>query len=242
MNRRLPQIAIAACLLGVLPAVAPAAPRVDEGLVRDAIERSWPELQVAGQTLEVEFAPALLGEAGGTVHVDWPKPPLAPGPRAITVTYEVNGRVVSRALANILVRQEVTVWILNGDVKRGQTITADDLHESTKVWDRDPKRAITGEIPGGGYVARQNLTAGSWLRHSDVRPRPDVQAGEEIYLVARAGHAAVSVPTNVRRGGSVGDTILVLNPLTGTVVRALLVSRHHAELTVADATGERRSL
>lgn len=237
MNRRL-QLLCLTTIVVAAPAFAERA-RVNEECVRVAIEESWTERSIAGQSLEIEFAPPLLGEAGGDVRVEWPDPPIATGPRALTVAYEVNGRVVSRALANVLVRQEATVWILIRDVQRGDRVTAADLHESARVWERSPRRAITGPLPPGGFVARSNLTSGAWLRHSDVRPRPDVEAGEEIFLVARTGAAAVSVTTSVRRGGSVGDTILVLNPITGSVVRAVLVSPSHAELAHAAARNER---
>ncbi|HMB70815.1 MAG TPA: flagellar basal body P-ring formation chaperone FlgA [bacterium] len=222
--------AVILALLAASDGLAADRSRVDESEVRAAIEAGWPDHRADGQSLEIEFAPPLLGEPGGTVRVHWPDPPLSPGPRALTVAYERDGHVLSRALANVQVRQEITVWVLHRDVERGATVTAADLYASTRVWDRDPRRAVTGTLPEGGFVARRDLVAGSWIRHTDVRVRPDVEAGDDIHLVARRGAATVTVPTSVRRGGSLGDSILVLNPLTGSVVRARLVSRGRAEL------------
>ena len=51
-----------------------------------------------------------------------------------------------------------------------------------------------------------------------------------------AGKTMMFKITQVRRGGSVGDTVWVLNPLTGSVVRALLVTPNTADLEFAAST------
>ena len=90
-------------------------------------------------------------------------------------------------------------------------------------------------------MARQALTAGAWIRTAHVRSLPDVEAGEEILLLTRAGEATVSIAGRVRRAGFVGDMILVLNPLTGSVVRARLLESGHAELIPQQVRAESRT-
>ena len=71
---------------------------------------------------------------------------------------------------------------------------------------------------------------GQWLRQADVKKRPDVTAGVQIRLLVRGGDASVWVTGRVRRAGSIGDTILVLNPITNKLVSARLVDAGTAEL------------
>jgi flagella basal body P-ring formation protein FlgA len=75
----------------------------------------------------------------------------------------------------------------------------------------------------------------------DARKLPHVEAGEEIVLVAGAGGARVTVLGRARRSGDIGDVILVHNPVSGTIVRARVLSPSTAELILPEPYSERRS-
>ncbi|MBZ0270091.1 flagella basal body P-ring formation protein FlgA, partial [bacterium] len=100
-------------------------------------------------------------------------------------------------------------------------------------------RALTGDLPPRGFVALRALNAGQWIRTGDVRARPDVEAGADLLLVTRSGDATVTLAAKARRSGFIGDTILVLNPLNRTVVRARLLDARHAELVSSHRSSER---
>lgn len=207
--------------------------------VRSVLESSWAERAGPGEAMEIVRLPTLAASAAGDLHVTWPDPPLSPGPRALTVDLRVDGRVVARSLANVILSREIPVWILTRSVARGDTVRASDLRREPRVWVTPPTRALTAEVPSRGFVTRRHLTAENWVRKTDVRAIPDVEAGDDVQLVVRTGEATVSIAAKVRRSGSVGDTILVLNPLSGAVVRAVLLDPGQAELGSAVSNRER---
>lgn len=233
-------LCLAAFLALVVAPVAHAAP-VDPAIVRDAVERAWADQAIAGFTVEVTRIPSLSSREEGNAEVEpvLPDGPWRAGPHAIPVNLRIDGRVVARGLANVVVRQRVTVWVPVRAIERGASVTAADLRREPRTYDRDPHRLFAG--PGEGtWIAARDLEIGRVLRPTDLRPKPDVTAGDEILLVSRAGEATVAVPGRVRRSGSVGDTVLVLNPVTGSIVRARLIDPNTAEL-IRPGPGERRS-
>lgn len=203
---------------------------VDEALVRAAIETGWADRAVAGAELEILRLPKLVAPEGGGVRVCWPETAIPAGSRALTVECVHDGRVVARGLASVMIRRETPVWIVLHDLKRGDAVGAEDVRLSARTWERSSTRAVTGEMPSRGWIAARALTAGQWLRQADVKKRPDVTAGSKIRLLVRGGDASVWVTGRVRRAGSIGDTILVLNPITNKLVSARLLDAGTAEL------------
>jgi len=226
-------VAAAAAASRAVPAPDPAE------AVREALRSSWEMRGAETDSLEIVHVPALRGDVAALVRAVWPDGPLAPGPRAIPVERVENGRVTARALANVVLHREIPVWVACRTVARGDTVRAGDLRRETRLWNREPVRALAGGIPRRGAVARRELAANAWVRESDVRPCPDAETGESILLLARAAGAVVSIPGIVRRSGFLGDTLLVLNPLTGSIVRARLVEPGRAELVTARERAER---
>ncbi len=244
MNR--PGLLAALRPLIVLLLLAPAPLRAErlplpEGVVRAAIEAGWKEHVADGATLEIVRVPELIAPADALLTVSWPDHALGAGPRALTLDATVDGRTLARGLANVIVRREFPVWVLVRDVGRGGILSPDDAVQEMRSFDRPPTTLMLDDAPPRGWTARRALTAGSVLRARDVKALPDVEAGQEILLVSRVGDAAVSVPARVRRAGSVGDRILVSNPVTGDVVSATLVDANTAELVGARHDSRERS-
>jgi flagella basal body P-ring formation protein FlgA len=154
---------------------------------------------------------------------------MSPGPRALTVSCRVDGRVVARGLANVVVRRQLRVWVPVRALKRGEIVTVADLRSMRRLYERDPRRLFEGPAEHEWTVVR-DLEVGQILHPTDVRRRPDISAGDEITLVSRTSGASVAVIGRARRSGCVGETILVLNPITGSIVRAVVVDKSTATL------------
>ncbi|MCA9752865.1 MAG: flagellar basal body P-ring formation protein FlgA [Gemmatimonadetes bacterium] len=214
---------------------------VDPTMVREAIEAAWNETALPGSSLEVRSVPALAYESGRPrVEVVLPDGPLRPGPRALTVACVVDDRTVSRGLASVVVSRRILVWVPRRNLTRGETVTAIDLRPEPRVVERDPVRAF--EDPGDlTWIAARDLEAGVELRSADLDRRPDVVAGDAVQLVSRAGDASVAVTGRVRRAANVGESLLVLNPVTGSVVRAVLESPGVAVLEAGEPAPSRSS-
>ena len=84
--------------------------------------------------------------------------------------------------------------------------------------------------PERRWRVTQEIAAGAQIAPHSVRRLPDVESGQEIYLVARAGASTVSVSGRARQSGDAGEVILVHNPLTGSLVRAVVIDGNAAEV------------
>lgn len=203
---------------------------VDSADVHAAIERAWEDVASADARLEILFVPPLR-YSGEAARVDVTMPPgtIRPGPRALTVACSVDGRVVARGLANVLITVSRPVWTAPRDLTRREVLRGSELVRETREFDREPLR-ILEPAPDRLYVVNRSLPAGQLVRTSDVRALPDVESGQEIVLVSKTGTASIAVPARTRRSGNVGDTILVHNSVSGEIVRAVLIDRMTAEL------------
>lgn len=66
----------------------------------------------------------------------------------------------------------------------------------------------------------RTIQAGQYLRASDLKPVPVVQAGDRVELTLQRGVVTVSVPATARQEGPVGKVIPVRNELTKRLVNA----------------------
>jgi flagella basal body P-ring formation protein FlgA len=215
---------------------------IDPDLIRDRLESAFHERAVAGITLEVREVPALIADGESpTVEVLLPEEIQRPGPSAVTVQCRSGGRVTARGLATVLVRARLPVWIPIRSLRRGEVLDPLSLRREERTFDRDPLRLFVLE-PKARWRMSRGVDPGVFLRASDVRRLPDVEAGDEIRLVSQAGQAEVSVVGRVRRGGNVGEMILVVNPVSSQIVRARLTDFTTARLeTVRESRTQERT-
>lgn len=210
---------------------------VDPTEIRDAIESAWVDRGGAGQ-LEIRALPALsYSGTDAQLEVMLPDDVSRPGPRALPVQCRVHGRVAARGLASVIIRQTVTVWVPIRPLERGETVTRDDLKPEPRLFDRTPARLFEG--PGESrWTAAASLEAGRVLRATHLRREPDVRSGDPVTLISRHGDAAVRIAGKARRAGNVGEQILVHNPITGAVVRAVLLDAGSALLVTPETRAE----
>lgn len=234
---------VTAAMIALVGSVRAERSVVGDAQIRAAVDEAVRNVAAPGTSVEVRAIPRLVSDdAEGVAVVDvlLPEGALAAGVRAIPVSCRVGSRVVSQGLATIAVRRDVSVWVTSRPVAAGAMLGTEDVLRESRPFDREPSREILSELEPGRWTARRALEAGAVLRSTDVARRPDVPAGAQIALVARAGSTSVSVAALARRAGDVGEKILVVNPLTGDVVEAVLVDAHTAEL-VAPRRGSRDS-
>jgi flagella basal body P-ring formation protein FlgA len=201
--------------------------------IRAAIAAAVQDAAPKGTTVEMRQGPILVADSADgpvTLEVALPDPPLLAGVRAVPVGCRAGGRVVSRGLATLVVRREISVWIVARPVGAHATLVPEDVRRETRVFEREPAREVLEDLEPGRFTARHALAEDAVLKTTDLIRRPDVASGAPIALVARAGSAAVTVAAIARRSGNVGETILVANPLTGDVVEAVVVDARTAEL------------
>jgi flagella basal body P-ring formation protein FlgA len=224
----------AALLLGAGEAAA--RPAVPESAVREALARAWEEHGPAGSEITIRVLPKLLADEGNawTLEVEMPHEPGRPGPRVLPVSCVAQGRPVSRGLASVIVRAEQRVAIAACAVTKGREAGPEVFVITTKTFDA-PTRALFTPEDGARYRAARDLVEGELLHAADLRRIPDVSSGDPVTLVADAGTTRVGVPGTVRRSGMIGDTILVTNPVTRAVVRAVLLDRRTARLVPTPA-------
>ena len=143
-----------------------------------------------------------------------------------------NGRIQSRGLASVIVRAERMVWVARRDLAPGDEISPADLMAENRIFERTPSRLFRFD-PEESWRVTRAVTAGQQVRSDQVEPVPDVEAGAPIWLLARTGTATVSVAGTARQSGDVGKTILVHNPVTGSLVRAVILDPESAELVAS---------
>jgi flagella basal body P-ring formation protein FlgA len=224
---------VAAAPVGAMPH------EVDPASIRTSLESAWREVAPPDATCEILALPRLAYDGEDPrVEVVWLEGLERPGPRALAVNCRVGERIVSRGLANVLIRVRRTVWIAPAPLTRGQRLDPSTLLRETRVFEREPRR-LFAPVAGKSWQAIRNIEAGAILRSLDVKALPDVEAGSEILLVSRAGMAEVAVVGRARRDGDVGDTILVHNPITGTLVKAVLLDSGRALLQAPEGREER---
>jgi flagella basal body P-ring formation protein FlgA len=147
--------------------------------------------------------------------------------------------VVARGLVSVVVHAERRVWLAARPLARGDSLRATDLRVETRSFDRPPVRILDVDGTGPWRVAR-NVEAGSVLSPTDVTAVRAVESGHDVALVSRAGSATVSVAARARQAGDAGDVILVHNPLTGALVRAVVLQPGVVELVAAPTGKDRR--
>ena len=237
---------LAAALLAFVLHVDPAwgkSVQVPPDDIRRAVEEAFAEIAPADARLEIRVIPILRAtSADFALDVRFPEGVDRAGPRTVPVSCRTEDRSVSRGLVSIVVERTHTVWILRGNAEAGHVLTADDLESREMRFDRPPNRLFRFD-PEREWRLTRARTDGRILTELDVTRVPDVEAGQPIVLVSRAGGARVDVTGWARREGFVGERILVHNPVSNSLVTAILVDPNTAEIVSPQARSveDRRS-
>lgn len=88
----------------------------------------------------------------------------------------------------------------------------------------EPLRPADFRALGGEAVAVRGLAAGRPLRAGDLRGPLAAEPGEPIALTYRRGAITLGMACRAREGGAVGETVRLVCPETGALVRARLTA------------------
>jgi flagella basal body P-ring formation protein FlgA len=240
VRRSILRVLLFALLFGAPAAGAGARDSVPAEMVRTAIQEAWSQVAPPRATLEIRTLPILPGTEAANVEVLLPEGIERAGSRAIPVMCHEGARVVSRGLASVVIRVEREVWIAARALRRGELVDPTAFVCETRTFAREPRPLLQPQ-PTERYRLLRDVPAGAVAYGRDVRKLPDIEAGEEVILIAGVGGARVTVLGRARRSGDVGDVILVHNPVSGAIVRARVLNPTTAELILVETQSERRS-
>jgi hypothetical protein len=173
---------LAALALALIPTVAPAEEPAETSAraVRAAVESAFQEAAPPDARLEIVSLPPLVQDGvDAVVLVSWPEPMPRPGPCALPVSCRVGDRIVSRGLANVVIRVRRPVWIAGEKLARGATLDLTTLRREIHEFDREPPRLFRPD-PGGRFLLLRDVPEGAALSVPDVRRLPGIETGQEV--------------------------------------------------------------
>lgn len=171
---------------------------------------SWFELDLP----EVSLA------AAGSWHVETERTEnLAPGRNLVRITIVDHDRKDS-VTATVTLHQFGEVGRLRSDIKRDSPVEARLLDWEWKDLSTLDRGLVVDRNSTLGFSSTHNLTAGQFLRESDLKATPLVLAGDAVDLQVVRGQVAVTVRAVARQNGCLGQTIPVRSEMTGRLVNA----------------------
>ena len=185
-------------------------PRVPSSL--PGAPSAWFELEmpqsipaVAGQDYQVGLAQNMV---------------LQPGRHQVKVQLHSSGDLVEFPVTVVLHQFNETARA-RLKIKRGDVLNTELFNwEWTDLALAKQKTDLYGREALQGTSCSRTISAGNYLRYSDLKATPMVFAGDRVELTVLRGGLAVSVPATARQEGSVGQTIPVINELTKRLVNA----------------------
>jgi flagella basal body P-ring formation protein FlgA len=171
---------------------------------------SWFELEV----------PAVSLAAAGSWHVESERTErFTPGRNLVRITIVDDDRNES-VTATATLHQFGEVGRLSADIKRDSPVEARLLDWEWKDLSTLDRGLVVDRNSILGFSSTRNLTAGQYLRESDLKETPIVLAGDPVALQVVRGQVAVTVRAFARQNGCLGQTIPVRNEMTGRLVNA----------------------
>ena len=164
--------------------------------------------------------PSVKMAAAGNWHVQCDrKDQLTPGRNLVRMTVVDQNREESFP-ATITLHQFGEVGRTRTDISR-DTALAENMFdwEWRDLADLNSRLAVNRSSIRGASSTR-DLTAGAYLRESDLKVTPIVVAGDPVELQIRRGQVAVTVRAIARQSGCLGQTIPVRSEMTGRLVNA----------------------
>jgi flagella basal body P-ring formation protein FlgA len=190
--------------------------RIQE-LLTPQIPAAAPEAPPSWLALEL---PAVQVQAGGDWEVAWPEPqPLRPGRNLITVQLREGERRRRLSVAVELHAYARTATAVSA-VPRGQEPGEASLQWVWTDLALAAGQPVTDSRALAGMRAARDLAPGEVLDQRHLEPVPLVERGERVDLVVRRGSIEAVVRAECRQDGLLGETVSVINELTGRPVVA----------------------
>ena len=120
------------------------------------------------------------------------------------------------------------------DISQGDVLQPEDL-QTEIVEVRTPYRDAGTVDDFIGKQATRSVRAGSRLSTNGVQTPPLIARGDRIWIRASAGGVVVQAPGTARETGGLGDTILVINDVSGQRLQATIVDAETVEVPLKGA-------
>lgn len=175
-------------------------------------------------------APEPLILPAGTLHVEViPAVRDIIGSRHFTLIYRVDGRTVVNMAVRGKLLAEAEVVVVRQSLRRGSTISADDVelvsHDISRV--RDPLFELEDVI--GKRVAR-GLRAGQIVERKNVEFPPLVKKGAFVRIAAKRGAMLLTAIGIAREDGQLNQVIRVQNSSSQKQIQARVVAPDRVEV------------
>ena len=222
-----PSIALAACLLGLLPGVrAGEAPNIQslddlrataERFLQQAAARDGREVQVEIGRLDPRLR---LVACPGPVE-----PFLGPGsqPRGNTaVGLRCDGAAPWKLYVPATVRQKFVVLTAARAIPKGRTLTTEDILPEERWLTSAPPGALDSPVLAVGRLATRSLQAGSLLNGAALKAPQLVRRGQTVVLSLNEGPIDIQLSGEALGPGAPGDRIQVRNASSRRVVEGVV--------------------
>jgi flagella basal body P-ring formation protein FlgA len=175
---------------------------------REAMLRQLPDAQI--RILDYGRMPVPAGE------VEFPltglRRAVSDGFWSGSVRYAGNRRFPIWARVRVSVRESRV--LAAEDLRPGQPITAGQLRVETREVFPGEKTFATSVEPVTGRAARLAIPAGATIRLDWLAPAQDVVRGDQVLVEVHSGGAYLKFEATAEASGSVGQVILVTNPVS----------------------------
>ncbi len=218
-------------VLASMRAEGPRGPALDQMLY----EQLRAVLPDGGEGLLIDRAivPAIPGlpPTGWSAHFDFriPQRGLGMVPYSATITGE-DGRELKRFSGSVRLDREACGVTPRRVIRRGETITADDVQAQTTRLSALERGAIDDCSLAIGTVARQELRPGRWLTEQMLEQRQVIKRGQGVTIRLARGPISITAPGITGQAGALGQVIRVQNAQTRRDVFARVLSEDEVQV------------
>jgi flagella basal body P-ring formation protein FlgA len=109
-------------------------------------------------------------------------------------------------------RTDTTVWtraVATRDLRRGDTLRADDFALTDTLVQRRPPYGLDTATPQAGWLVQRPIAEGEWLRRPAVTPMPAVTAGQPVHAHWTDGTVHLAVNAIALNTAPIGAAVSV---------------------------------
>ena len=129
-------------------------------------------------------------------------------PRGGRIRVLVRGRKGNeeiRAVAEAELRYFQGVYLADRVYQRGESLSLEQFSRSARPAEEVSSRAIGPEE--GVFLARRRIAAGEQFTTNNIRPKPDVEAGDRLRVLIRSGAIELRIEGTAQASGRRGEEI-----------------------------------
>jgi flagella basal body P-ring formation protein FlgA len=152
-------------------------------------------------------------------------------PSIISLEIKVDGKILKRISANVMVEAFADVLLLNRDLASGTRIAAADVQAKNIRLEKNLSSYIRKPSDLAGKKLLKNLPASSPLTTDAVAADAVIKTGDSVSIIARSGGMQIAVSGEARANGRIGDRIAVKNTQSGVILQAVVIDEGTVKLS-----------